>query len=138
MNKLKEIILTKSDVIHRQYMLILKNIEENKSVWDESKKRMHSIYAQKMPKIVEIFFSNNLLNQEDGLKAFKGLLSLRQWDDNIDDTFRPNNENKDKYKDIFVDDFNNFSEFYQFLKDLVKDVEEYHDTRINNLGDKKE
>ncbi len=129
MNELKDMILTKADVIHRQYMSILKNIEENKSVWDENKKRMQSVYAKKIPRIIEMFFSNNLLNQENGLKAFKGLLSLRQWDD-IDDTLSKNNENKDKFKHRFIDDFNNFQEFYQVIKSLVKDAEEYHRRRL--------
>jgi hypothetical protein len=124
----KNNILRKSDIVRRQYLLTWKEIENNKHIWNETKESLKHYYTERIPQIIEEFFSNNKELQEEGLKGYRGLLLLRPWD-NIDDTFKKNNEKKDKYKDSFVDDFNNFSEFYEFLEDLVKDIEEYHKMR---------
>ncbi|WP_295421394.1 hypothetical protein [Sulfurovum sp.] len=131
MDKLKSQILLKADIVHRQNLITWAGIQKNKKMWDEVKKRLEPVYTQRMPKIIQDFFSDDLQLQEEGLKGFKGLLLIRPWE-NIDDTFRNNNEQKDKYKDNFVDDFNNFLEFYNFLEGLVSDVEEYHRQRVEN------
>jgi len=121
---LKTKILDKISIIKKQYDLH----------WNEKRYGIHPSIVL-MEETKEKFFSENTDIQENGVYYFKGLLSLRQWDD-LDDTLSKNNENKDKYKHWYVDDFNNFSEFYEFLEELVKDVEKYHHMRINNLTDK--
>lgn len=126
MKTLKEAIEDKINVVVQQY----------EKSWDSKRYGLHPSVALLRDREKK-FFSDNRSMQEEGIKRFRGLLSFRQWDD-IDDTLSKNNENKDKYKDRYVDDFNNFSEFYQFLKSLVEDVEAYHSVRTKSMDDNKE
>ena len=125
MNTLKETIEDKTNVVIRQ----------NEMRWDE-KRRGLNILVQSVQQMEEELFSYDEVLQTKGLHGYRGLLLLRPWDDIDDNSFGIINKNKDTFKDKYVDDFNNFSEFYEFLKGLVNDVEEYHDARINNLDDK--
>jgi hypothetical protein len=89
-----------------------------------------TVYSPILKEITNNFFSNEQKLQEESLKRFSSLLlNLRAWEDTYFDIAF---DNGDKYKDRFVDNFNNFSEFYDFLQGLVKDVEEYHQQRLNN------
>ena len=119
MNNLENKIKNAVNVVKRQYLLSDMNV-----------------YISGLEELEEEFFSDDENLKNEAAKHFKDLLSLRQWDD-IDDTLSQNNENKDKFKHRFIDDFNNFQEFYQVIENLVKDVEEYHDARLKNVVDSK-
>lgn len=121
MNTLKENIKYKTNIVIRQ----------NEMRWDE-KRRGLNILVQSVQEIEEEFFSDDEVLQKKGLQGYQGLLLLRPWEDIEDIPYRGD---KNKYR--FVDNFNNFSEFYQFLKSLVKDAEEYHHARMNNLDNNK-
>lgn len=82
------------------------------------------VYISTLEEIEKKFFSNNLISQQEALEGFKSLLlSYRAWEDAYSDYF---SDTGDKYKDKFVDGFNNWDEWYSFLENLVKDVEEYY------------
>lgn len=115
----KKEIIDKSDILIRQY---------KKMGWDES-----IVYEKKN---IMDFFSNDINLQEGALKAMKGSLNPRVWESVGFTSHNPNYPMY--YKDEFVDEFNNFSDFYGFLMQLVKDTEEYHNARINHLDENKE
>jgi len=114
MNKLKEKIQNKIDTIIRQY-----NLAGNLKVYIPILKEIEN----------DFFFADKPLQEKSIQRLDSLLLTLRVWD-SLDDSFCKNNEQKDKYKDRFVDDFNNFVELYEFMVSLVKDVETYHHQRL--------
>jgi hypothetical protein len=114
MSKLKDKIEKKIDVVLKQYM-----------------DSPQEVYAPTLKEIKKDFFSNDIKLQENSIARFKSLLlTFRAWEP-LDYYFIG------EHKDKFVDDFNNVNEWYDFLESLVKDIEEYHDARRNNLDDKR-
>ena len=108
MDELKEKIEKKIDIVSRQYKL----------------KGSLKVYMPILKEIENNFFLNEKKLQEISIERFKSLLlSYRAWEDTYSYTF---SNQTDKYKESFVDDFNNWSEWYSFLKSLIADVEEYH------------
>jgi len=89
-----------------------------------------TVYIPTLREIEQDFFSDDLSLQEEGLKGLDDLLlTLRAWEN----YFEASSDHADKYKDMFVDSFNNFDEWYQFLEDLVADAQEYHKQRIEEV-----
>jgi len=113
-NKLEQQIKNKINTVIRQYEL----------------DGVATVYIPILREIEQEFFSDDLLLQEKGLKGFDSLLlTLRAWENYFDAA----SDHGDKYKDMFVDSFNNFDEWYQFLEDLVADAQEYHKQRIEEV-----
>ena len=98
--KLKEQISHKIDMVLRQY-----NISGSKKV-----------YAPILLELKEKLFSGNKELEEEALKGMKSLLlTIRAWD----------GYDYSKNPDDFIDDFNDFEEFYVFLEGFIQDVEIY-------------
>jgi len=111
---LKEQIENKIDTVLRQY--------NSEGGWWESRPLKEHPYATSLKEIREQLFSNNIKDKQEGLKRLESLLlSLRAWDDYFHFAF----DDGDKYKDKFVDDFNNWNEWYTFLESIVSDAKEY-------------
>jgi len=111
-------------------MITRESIEEKFDVLiRQLKKCGGEVYIDSTKKLENDIFSNDDKVRETALKQVasrSNFLNTRVWDDlgvgpGVENQLYPT-----YYKDSFVDDFNNFSEFYEFLKGLVKDVEEYY------------
>ena len=114
MHKLKEKIAKNIDIVLRQYKL------EN---WDEERNGTHPYYLT-LKKLEEEFISNDISKIKKGVKGFESLLlSYRAWEDGYHKYFA---DRGDKYKDKFIDNFNNWTKWYAFLESLVKDAKEYY------------
>ena len=112
MKLLKEQIGNKIDTVARQYKL----------EWDESIQRREHPYIDRLQKIKDLLFSKDSDQQQNGLKELESLLlSLHAWDGYFHFSF----DQGDKYKDKFVDNFNNWNEWYTFLERIVSDTKEY-------------
>jgi len=98
---LRDTINRKIDMILRQY-----NISGNKKV-----------YAPTLLEFKEKLFSGDHELEQEALKGMKSLLlTIRAWD----------GYDYSKNPDDFIDDFNDFNEWYfGFLADFIKDVERY-------------
>jgi len=111
-NKLEQQIKNKINTVIRQYELGVTS----------------TVYIPILREIEQEFFSDDLLLQEKGLKNIDELLLTRRAWGIVGEYFTG-----EEYKDKFVDNFNNFNEWYQFLKDLVADTQEYHKQRIEEV-----
>jgi hypothetical protein len=114
-------------------MITRESIEEKIDVLiRQLKKCGGEVYIDWIKKLQNDIFSNDDKVREITLKQVtsrSNFLNIRVWDDlgigpGVENPLYPT-----YYKDSFVDDFNNFSEFYEFLEGLVKDIEEYHKIR---------
>ena len=115
MNKkeLKQKLEKKIDTVLKQY-------EYN---WNEEIQRREHPYIIKLKEIEKQLFSKNKDNCINAVKRLDSLLlSLRAWEDGYYDAFW---DTSDKYKDKFVDGFNNWDEWYDFLKSIVEDAKKY-------------
>ena len=111
---LKEQIENKIDTVLRQY--------DSEGGWWESRPLKEHPYSTSLKEIREQLFSNNIKDKQEGLKRLESLLlSLRAWDNYFHYAF----DYGDKYKDKFIDDFNNWNEWYAFLESIVSDAKEY-------------
>jgi len=111
MKRLKEQIENKIDTVLRQY--------DSEGGWWESRPLKEHPYSTSLKEIREQLFSNNIKDKQEGLKRLESLLlTLRAWED------RYNVFSKDD-KNTYVDNFNNFNEWYDFLKSIVSDAKEY-------------
>ncbi len=98
--KLKEQISHKINMVLRQYNLI----------------GGYDPYSPKLLKLKEKLFSGNKELEKEALKGMKSLLlTIRAWD----------GYDYSKNPDDFIDDFNDFEEFYVFLEGFIQDVEIY-------------
>lgn len=90
----------------------------------------HNEYGQYVKRDIADFFSEDTELQEKALKSIQSILSIRLWDGFGFTSHNP--RYLTYYKDEFIDNFNNFGEWYKFLQELVKDVEAYHKERLSS------
>ena len=115
MKLLKKQIENKIDTVLRQY--------NSEGGWWESRPLKEHPYATSLKEIREQLFSNNIKDKEEGLKRLESLLlSFRAWEMYLE---YYDDQGGDKYKDRYVDNFNNWDEWYEFLKSIVFDAKEY-------------
>ena len=115
MKRLKEQIENKIDAVLRQYEL-----EGEK--WESRPLQEHP-YATTLKEIRDQLFSNNTKDKQEGLKGLESLLlSFRAWEMYLE---YYDDQGGDEYKDKYVDNFNNWDEWYEFLKSIVSDAKEY-------------
>lgn len=80
-------------------------------------------------KIKKDFFSDNKNLQEKALLSLREHLNTRIWEGIGIGIGFENPKYPTYYKDNYVDNFNNFSEFYAFLESLIADAENYNRLR---------
>lgn len=88
-----------------------------------------NVYIPKHEENIRNFFSTDVELQKKGLKGIQQLLNIRLWDEVLSLTNMGSNY-PNYYRDIFIDDFNNFDEWYTFLEKIVKEVEIYQNERM--------
>ena len=98
----------------------LKNIENKIDIIEQQCKFYYfNNYVEIYQDIKKNIFSENIADNMKALKSSKDMLNIRAWE-SICNIYSKNSNN-------FIDEFNNFGEFYDFLIQLVNDIEEYCD-----------
>ena len=83
------------------------------------------VYIPKIKELENELFSNDKVKSKNGLKGIESLLSInRAWMEVISVDVLSDKGNT--YKDKFVDNFNNWDEWYNFMENIVEDAKKYY------------
>jgi hypothetical protein len=99
--------------------------ESLSSISRQYNKLNKEVYNITLEKNILNFFSEKEELQQIGLNGIRQLLSIRLWEE-VFGLSNMNPKYSNYYQDIFIDDFKNFDEWYEFIKDIVLKAENYY------------
>jgi len=110
--------------IEKGISTVIRQYELEGDIWNGMYHNNIHPYIPKLKKIREQLFSNDEEIMKQGLRGLENLLlSYRAWEDGYSSYF---SDKDDTYKDKFVDNFNNWDEWYNFMESIVEDAKEYY------------